>query len=243
MTELTQNTPKGAVIFDSELFERPSDAIFQVQHWASVTPVIGALRAAGRGNTLIVSDGEHEFVLRKFVRGGLIGKLISDTYFWNGEDKTRCFAEWRLLHKLSTLGFNVPQPAAARYRRTAMFYTAELLTVRVPGIQSLVDRLKSAPLSSDFWPQLGAALYAFHEAGVFHADLNAYNVQVDEADRLWLLDFDRGKILENGPWKQKTLGRLHRSLRKVSSLAPEVRFSDKAWEALLDGYFNASRSE
>ena len=67
----------------------------------SVTPVAGVLGSAGRGNTLIVNNGEQEYVLRKFTRGGMSGRLIKDTYFWSGEDETRSFAEWRLLRKLA----------------------------------------------------------------------------------------------------------------------------------------------
>ncbi len=149
-----------------------------------MTPVGGSLRASGRGNTLIVSNDIGEFVLRQYIRGGLIGRLIKDAYFWTGEDETRCFAEWRLLDKLVQAGFNVPTPAAAIYRRYAMFYTADLLTVRIPGIRSLADRLQEAPALETFWQSLGAAICRFHKAQVYHADMNAYNVQLDENDEL-----------------------------------------------------------
>ena len=242
MTEAVTKTPRGAIVYDSDLFSTVSDELFRVSHWQTATPVRGALRAAGRGNTLIVSDGEREYVWRKYIRGGLIGKLIKDTYFWTGENETRSFAEWRLLQKLVAKGLNVPAPAAARYRRMATFYTADLLTVRVPGIRSLADRLVEGPGDAAFWQALGGGICGMHDAGVYHADMNAYNVQLDQQDELWLLDFDRGKLSPEGTWKQETLGRLHRSLQKIHQLSASVHYSDTDWEAFLAGYFEHSKT-
>jgi 3-deoxy-D-manno-octulosonic acid kinase len=243
LTEFVKKTRQGAIVYDSDIFDQVSEDLFRARGWESVEPVTGALRAAGRGNTLIVSDGSKEYVLRKYVRGGMIGRLIKDTYFWNGEDETRCFAEWRLLRKLVKKGLNVPIPAAAYYRRTAMFYTADLLTVRIPGIHSLAERLLQAPGSDEFWKSLGIAICRFHSEDVYHADMNAYNIQLDEKDEMWLLDFDRGNLSPTGTWKQETLSRLHRSLKKIKGLSPGLHFVETNWQQLLDGYFSESRSE
>ena len=162
--------------------------------WPQAAPVTGALRSAGRGNTMIVSHGDQEFVLRHYVRGGLPGRIVRDSYIWRGERQTRPFSEWYLLAKLVRMGLPVPHPAAARYVRSGLIYRADLLTVRIPGIRSLADRISEAPGSPVFWTGLGRGIRKFHDAGVFHADLNAYNVQVDRLDRLFLLDFDRGII-------------------------------------------------
>ena len=123
-----------------------------------------------------------------------------------------------------------------------MFYTADLLTVRVPGIQSLAQRLTRESVPDGFWNSLGEQMAKVHESGVYHADMNAYNVQVDESEQLWLLDFDRGKLSPGGTWKQETLSRLHRSLQKVSGMSTDIQFSTANWEQFLDGYFSASRS-
>lgn len=243
MTEIVSKTRSGAIVYDSDIFDQVSDDLFRTRGWAQVTTVQGELRTAGRGNTLIVNNGGREFVLRRFVRGGMIGRIIKDTYLWRGEDETRSFREWRLLRKLIAMGLRVPIPAAARYRKTAMFYTADLLTVRIPGIRSLADRLIESPRGRDFWQELGREIAIVHAAGVYHADMNAYNIQVDEEEQVWLLDFDRGKLDASGTWKQETLGRLHRSLRKVSALSPRLHFVEADWEQLLEGYFSSSRSE
>ena len=58
-----------------------------------------------------------------------------------------------------------------------------------------------------------------------------------------MLDFDRGQLSPTGTWKQETLSRLHRSLKKIKELSPELHFAESDWEQFLDGYFSESRSE
>jgi 3-deoxy-D-manno-octulosonic acid kinase len=121
-------------------------------------------------------------------------------------------------------------------------YTADIITCRMPDIRSLSIYLTEKPANEEFWASLGACIRRFHDAGVNHADLNAYNVQVAADDSITLLDFDRGRIMPAGAWQQKNLARLHRSLHKVSHLDPNVHYSEANWQQLLEGYFQASRS-
>ena len=242
MTDNVNKTANGAIVYDPDILNQISDSLFQAESWAIARPVKGSLRSAGRGNTMIVGDGSREFVLRHYQRGGLPGRVIHDTYLWVGERKSRSFAEWYLLSRLVRLGLPVPRPAAARYVRKGPLYKADLLTVRVPGIRSLADRIAEGPGTESFWADIGRSLYRFHAAGVYHADLNAYNVQLDTKDRLFLLDFDRGRLREPGVWRQKNLARLHRSLQKIKALDKRLHYGKANWNQLLEGYFSESRS-
>lgn len=242
MTDTVEQTSDGAIVYDTDILAQISESAFTAAAWASATPVGGALRSGGRGTTLIVSDGQNEFVLRHYMRGGLPGKIVRDRYLWTGERETRSFSEWYLLAKLFKRGLPVPRPVAARYCRRGPFYTADLLTQRIPGIRSLAGRIIEAPGSRAFWRGIGSGIHRFHDEGVYHADLNAYNVQVNEKDELFLLDFDRGKLMQPGVWRQKNLARLHRSLQKIRSLDKRARFSKAEWNELLEGYFSESRS-
>lgn len=242
MREARERTASGALIFDADVLRKVTPEAFAAENWQASEPVTGTLRTAGRGKTMIVRDGDSEFVLRHYLRGGLAGRIVRDRYLWLGEVATRCFAEFRLLAKLGDLGLPVPQPAAAHYRRHGLFYSADLLTVRLPGVCSLADRLAAREASEGFWQELGAGIARFHSAGVFHADLNVYNVQMDDKDEMFLLDFDQGKLLRAGPWRQKNLARFHRSLQKLKTMNPAAHFSDAAWNWFLQGYFDASRS-
>jgi 3-deoxy-D-manno-octulosonic acid kinase len=76
----------------------------------------------------------------------------------------------------------------------------------------------------------------FHDAGVWHADLTAHNLQINAAGEIFLLDFDRGRRRDAGAgWRQGNLARLRRSLDKISS-AGQVHFDDAGWRALQAGY-------
>jgi 3-deoxy-D-manno-octulosonic acid kinase len=107
---------------------------------------------------------------------------------------------------------------------------------------SLAEYIATKDRNEEFWQSLGAAVWKFHAAGVYHADMNAYNVQVDKDGDIWMLDFDKGELRPPGAWQQQTLSRLHRSLRKILRLDPKLYFRGTNWEQLLQGYFNASRS-
>lgn len=229
-------TETGAILYDRSILDPVSDACFTAEGWRMAGPVRGRLRSAGRGNTLIVSDGERELVLRHYVRGGLPGRFVHDRYLWVGEAHNRAFAEWRLLAKLQAMGLPVPRPAAARYQREGPFYTADLLTLKVPGLVPLSARLAGAPAGAGLWDNVGRVIRRFHDAGVYHADLNAYNVQVNGKDDVFLLDFDRGEMRNGGGWQKRNLARLHRSLCKLKGLDPDLRFEESDWRSLLEGY-------
>ena len=242
MTETVEKTATGAILYDKAIINQISDERFTPQGWLHAEVLSGDLRSAGRGNTLYVGNVPRQFVLRHYMRGGLLGRFVRDTYIFSGADKTRSFLEWRLLDKLASNNLRVPRPAAARYCRNGTFYTADLITVRIPGVVSLSQYIAANRPDEEFWHSIGAGIHAFHAAGVYHADMNAYNLQVDSDGELWMLDFDKGALKSPGPWQQKTLSRLHRSLLKIVGLDPRLNFRSGNWEHLLEGYFAASRS-
>lgn len=242
MTETVEKTATGAILYDRSVISQISEERFDAAGWLHTEAVAGSLGSSGRGNTTYVGNVPRQFVLRHYMRGGLIGKLVRDKYLWTGENATRPFAEWRMLAKMADSGLRVPRPAAARYRRTGFVYTADILTVRIPRVRPLSGLLEERRCGAGFWQSLGESVQSFHSEGVYHADMNAHNLQIDDIDNLWMLDFDRGRFLQPGPWQQRTLSRLHRSLQKIRTLNPAVNFGSENWEQFLEGYFSASRS-
>ncbi len=242
MREAREKTRHGAILYDADVVSQVSDLAFTAGAWDAAVPVTGTFKSAGRGNTLFLRKGHSEFVLRRYLRGGLVGRIVREHYLWLGENASRGFEEFRLLAKLRARGLPVPVPAAARYVRRGPCYSADIITVRIPGIRSLSDRLTASEADMQFWQQLGAGIRRFHHAGVFHADLNVSNVQLGDGDALWLLDFDRGRLLPPGPWQQRNLARFHRSLRGLRQFNPAIHYSERDWNQFLKGYFDASRS-
>ena len=240
--ETVDRTSNGAVIYDASVLGQVSERTFSASAWRTVRPVDNVLQSGGRGYTLIVGDGQQEYVLRHYRRGGLVGRFVRDSYVWLGEDKTRSFAEWRLLRRLCRRGLAVPRPAIARYCRRGPFYSADIITVRIPKIQPLSVRLIGGAGGEAFWQALGREICSFHDHSVDHADLSAHNVQLDEEGKVWLLDFDQARLRTAGSWRQKNLARLHRSLQKIKRLNSGVHYHPKDWEHFLTGYFQASKS-
>ena len=239
MTDTVIKSGNGAILYDPALINQISPASFTRGGWESATDVQGELRAVGRGKTFVVETDGKAFVIRHFYRGGLIGRLISDSYLWTGQDRTRSFREFRMLAKLHQLGLPVPRPAAASYGRRGLFYRADLITLKLPGVRSLSDLLIERKPEPLFWKKLGEVIARFHSHGACHADLNAYNIQVGEDEEVYLLDFDRGAFRAPGQWERGNLDRLLRSLRKIQSLDSRVQFNEKDWQFLLLAYDEA----
>jgi 3-deoxy-D-manno-octulosonic acid kinase len=130
----------------------------------------------------------------------------------------------------------VPIPIAAAYRRAGLSYRCDLLTVRIPAAEALSARLAQTPLSLERWHQIGAVIARFHAAGVDHADLNAHNILLNEAEGISVIDFDRGRLRTPGPWRGRNMARLRRSLTKIQASLPAQRYDAGCWQALMSGY-------
>ena len=224
----------NGILYEDTLLSHADPALFEPASWPGAPVAPGY--SGGRGATLFIERGAVRWVLRHYHRGGTIGRVLDDQFLWLGEERTRCFREWRLLAHLQHLGLPAPRPVAARYRRRGLTYTADLLTALIPDVVPLSTRLARGPVAPAVWAAVGRCISTFHAAAVFHADLTAHNLQIDAADRIFLLDFDRGRIRsDGGNWRQANLARLHRSLTKISE-GGAVVFTPREWRWLLDGY-------
>lgn len=239
MRELRIGTEGGAILADAELGIDWDLAHFDPAAWQARGRCL-ASADAGRGPVVFVRHQGDEWALRRYRRGGMARRLSRDRYLWLGEDRTRSFREWRLLGRLDALGLPVPRPVAAHYERSGATYAASLITRRIAGARPLSTRLSSGSLPEGAWRRIGACVRRFHEAGACHADLNAYNILLDDEDRPWLLDFDRGSLRAPGAWRRRNLDRLLRSLRKISAADATIRFAPADWDSLLTGYAQTS---
>ena len=223
----------GAMLYDASHCSQPDERVFDREAWRAR----GGLEetAGGRGTVAFLLDGEHRWVLRHYRRGGLVARLLDDTYLYTGADRTRSFREFRLLSQLRDWNLPVPRPVAARYQRRGPLYRADLVTEELPTRRTLAQALAAAPLAAATWRAVGACIASLHARGVHHADLNAHNLLVGEDGTVYVLDFDRGRVRARGDWEPAVLERLHRSLAKVSAALPAERFDAHAWAELRVG--------
>ena len=223
--------PGWAILHDPALVAEPGPELFDPAHWAGR---MASEAERGRGNLLFVVAGPRQWALRHYRRGGLAGRLVNDRYLWCGEALTRSFREWRMLARLHAAGLPVPRPVAAGWRRHGMSYEADLATERIPDAVPLSARIATG--SGIDWAAIGQVIRAMHDAGAWHADLNAHNILLDASDQPWLIDFDRGRFRAPGAWRQKNLARLERSLRKIAEEPGAARFDPAGWATLRAGY-------
>jgi 3-deoxy-D-manno-octulosonic acid kinase len=224
----------GVMLYDASRAGNALPAWFDESYWRERGEIDGEAR--GRGTTYFIRSGKQNFVLRHYRRGGLIARVLRDHYFWQGEAATRAFAEWQLLYHLHRAGLPVPAPVAARYKRQGPTYTADLITERLVDSIPLADALRRRGIPILGWITIGRCIRSFHDLGVCHPDLNAHNILLVGDDAVYLIDFDRGRLMKPGLWCDGNLVRLRRSLEKITyGLGPD-HFSEADWHGLLDGY-------
>ena len=227
------------ILYDAACIENPDSFGFDADYWASQDAIIGF--AEGRGTTFFVQYAGEDYVLRHYRRGGFIARLSPDQYVWTGLQRTRAWREWRLLAQMREMDLPVPQPVAVQVVRNGMTYSADIMTRRISHTTTLAEELERHALSEDTWQELGRMIRRFHHHGVWHADLNANNVLIDTENRIYLIDFDRGRLRQPArQWQQANLDRLKRSLLKLQSHTESFYFAESDWETLLAGYFSAA---
>ena len=228
---------QSVIVYDDDLISHIDESLFDSARWSQSAAVDGI--GSGRGKVLFIEHEDQQWVLRHYCRGGMARRLSTDKFLWIGLHRTRAFREWALLEHMYQAELPVPRPVAARVERHGAVYTADLITERLADVTTLSERLSGTAQSAAIWHSVGQLIARFHAAGICHADLNAHNIQIDSNDRLYLLDFDRGRAMNTpGSWMQKNLDRLHRSLTKLLTQSV-IHFSESDWENLLNGYRSA----
>ena len=225
-------------IFDDTLVKQPHAEMFNPEFWQQQNKITG--QAKGRGTTIFIEHENQRWVLRHFMRGGLVGKILSDQYLFLGVERSRPFEEFRLLEHMQSQGLRVPVPVAARIHRRGLIYRGDLITLNIPDSQDLHHVLCNQPLSEEAWHKVGHALAAMHNCQVYHHDANVRNIMIDSDKEIWLIDFDRCSKRQGDSWKQSNLDRLLRSLHKEKAKNPVFHWEEKHWTWCMDGYRNAA---
>ncbi|MBJ2137955.1 3-deoxy-D-manno-octulosonic acid kinase [Paraglaciecola chathamensis] len=228
------STNRSTIIFDAEIFAAPDLNIFDGQYWQAKQQLTGS--ATGRGTTYFFKHDNHEYVLRHYRRGGLIGKLIKDSYLFRGLSRTRAWREFTLLEQMHRLGLPVPEPVAAQVTRQNVMYKGDIIIKRIPNSRDMFSFLCDAPQPDTTWQAIGACIRQFHDHNVYHHDLNIHNVMLDDNGKIWLIDFDKCAIHASNNWKKANLDRLLRSLHKEQNKQQTFYFNEQNWQTLLSAY-------
>ncbi|OOF36916.1 3-deoxy-D-manno-octulosonic acid kinase [Rodentibacter heidelbergensis] len=233
---------------DNQFFIFNFDRTFEQQHhffdpsfWQAQQRILGL--AKGRGTTYFLATQDWFGVncaLRHYYRGGLWGKFNKDRYIFSTLSQTRSFAEFSLLQRLYEAGLPVPKPIGARIQKgkIGVCYQADILTEKIENAQDLTALLQSQSLSDETWQQIGGLIRQLHDLQICHTDLNAHNILVqntEQAQKCWLLDFDKCGEKSGDFWKAENLNRLHRSFMKETERM-KIQFTEQNWTELMFGY-------
>ena len=231
-------------LFDHDEIEQFSVSMLSEEYWRKENAITGS--AQGRGTTWFVQyrDKKHKqtkhWVLRHYYRGGLIGKLIRDSYLFTSQKNTRAAQEFALLDHMQTLTLPAPKPIAYRITRHGLFYQADLLSSRIENAQDLVAILSKQTISNTLWKKIGMTIKHFHDHNIYHHDLNAHNILIDVDDNVFLIDFDRGEIKTSNQslWQKSNMARLQRSFLKEEKQLPKFYWTQENWQLLLEAYLS-----
>lgn len=224
-------------LINSQLDNHLSFELFSPDFWQQRDAITGT--AQGRGTTYFIKHDNNQWVLRHYYRGGLIGRLIHDSYLYLGLNKTRAIREYALLAKLNSLGLPAPAPIACKISRHGLYYRADILSERITNANDVFTITQSQQLSEMLWQKIGATIANFHHYGIYHHDLNIHNILIDDQQKIWLIDFDQGEEREQGAWQQDNMSRLLRSFHKEKTKNPQMLWTEESWQPLLSGYQSA----
>lgn len=217
----------GAMLSDPLRVNPACQELFDPAYYGSQAQ---AVSVGGRQAAWFVQAQGWQGVLRGYRRGGLIARLSQKSYLWLGESRTRSFREFRLLNALRQQGLRVPVALGAAYWRHGLTYQAAILVERIPQARPLAQCIGD----DAFVLPVARAIVQMHRAGVWHADLNAFNILIDGQNQVWLIDFDRGTLSGlSDAQRQSNLLRLRRSLQKLGG-----KDGTDFWDRLQQAYQN-----
>lgn len=238
-------TPNAQASIQQGLGSAPSAEWFEAEYWHSKDRITGT--NSGRGITYFIRQGTRELVLRAYLRGGMIGKLIKRSFWFGKIERTRVYREMALLDYLHHQGVAVPQPIAGLITQhglpplklLGLVYRNSILLDKIPHAKDFHGYLLKQSVAIEHWQALGAQIAHMHLCGVNHHDLNIENVMLDDHGKVWLIDFDKCGWVGTASLQliaEDNLSRLARSLRKKQRLHVGYHVSPADWTALLDGY-------
>ena len=192
--------------------------------------------SSGRGGSVRIEMDGRAAILRRYHRGGAVGKLLSDQYMWMGKTLSRPWREWKILERARRAGLPVPEPIAACICRSGLCYRAVLITAYLQDTETLTQRLQRTALKPGCWHRIGLLVKRMHAAGIRHADLTSDNILIDSQDRFYLIDFDMARVMNRiDDWQWRPLYRFQRSIEKRDR-NQKLHFDDDDWQTLMDGY-------
>lgn len=182
----------------------------------------------GRGPVYVVAaplegpDGRERWAVRHYWRGGAMAMHMDDRYL-RGR-RARPFREILASESARARGVRTPAVIAGATYVDGVTYRCDLVTEVVPGVRPLADVLHAHDGTRgwlDAMASAGRLIRTLSDVGIFHVDLNAWNVLLDPAGGSppWVIDLDRARVLRrpSSTIAERMKARLTRSVAKVGT--------------------------
>lgn len=208
----------------------------------------------GRGQTLLftlslqalgLSQAPAEvghYCYRKYLRGGLIGKLISKKFFRFGSQARRAHDEFVMLLQMQALGLPVPRPLIAQEKIGWLTIENAIIIEQLPNTQNLAEIMSQRALSEQEVSNIGTTLAQFFKYNIYHTDLNLRNILLDSQGRCFVIDFDKccfeSNVFRSPVIVTLMLKRLERSFIKAQNLGHICNFSSELMRQLRKSVYS-----
>lgn len=183
-------------------------------------------------------EGSTHWAFRHYWRGGAMAMPLGDRYARVG--RARPFREVAASASARARGIRTPAVVAGATYVAGLHYRCDLVTEVVPDVEPLADVLHAHDGTRgwlDAMATAGSLIRQLAGAGVFHVDLNAWNVLLhpDGTRAAWVVDLDRARILRRPSHSiaDRMTSRLARSITKVGTPTGEL-LGHAEIEAALD---------
>lgn len=148
-----------------------------------------AARVGGRGGAQRFHYGDGSGIVRPCRRGGLVRRLIRDSYVFVNRPRR----EWLAHVFLFERGLRVPEPLGVYWERRGICFRGAVSTREIDGAATLAEYVaKSDDSRKATLEQVGTLVRMMHDFGVFHGDLQVGNILVGP-DSPYLIDFGNAR--------------------------------------------------
>lgn len=133
--------------------------------------------------------GLGKVIIKTYFRGGLLGRVIEQTYLGIGPCRGR--AEFEMLSRIRAKGVHAPAPVAFASKGRFLQNTW-LVTRQIENARTLSElALANEKAAEQVLPAVAGQVRRLIQNRILHVDLHPGNILVNDCGRVYIIDFDK----------------------------------------------------
>ncbi len=194
--------------FNYQKFEIYSENLLSTKDLASIVDALKIQASpnedhllSGRGTIkFTILDGLGPVAIKKYLRGGIFGKIIKKYYLHVG-NKLRPQIEYEALLIARKCGIKAPCPYAFVIQGKVL-YQAWLIMEKIEHQDNLASiSINNPELAQELMTEVCRIITSLVDNMIFHPDLHPGNFLMNTNQELFLIDFDKAAIFSGPPSK------------------------------------------